>query len=284
MTYILHIIITMAYSIPNTLGYNLVFGRGKILHFGPIAVSLVSAYGIFLVQRYTGSYVIGIAMGAVASAALSLFFSWLALRLDSDALGILTIACHLAVIAVILNWTTLTRGALGISQIPRMPGLLTMESFAAVSVLVAVAWTFLLFRIDRSSLGRSLKALGENRVHAESIGISRKTVYMKAFLIAGAGSLISSIFFPQYIGLLHPNDYGFSSLIFFLMCIIAGKPGNVLGVTLAVVLLTILKEGIRFVPMSSGLVGPLRLILFGIILIVAVYIRRKEIFPMQRSV
>ena len=284
MTYTLHLIITIAMFIPVTLGYNLVFGRGKILHFGPLAVSIVSAYGIFLVQRNTGSYFGGIAMGALIALLMSLLFAWLALRLDADALGILTIACHLAAVAVILNWTSLTRGALGIAQIPRMPGLGSMEAFAGITVLVAAAWIFFMRKVDCSSLGRALTALAENRFHAESLGISRRAVYLQAFLIAGVGSLTSNIFFPQYIGLLHPNDYGFHPLIFVLMCIVAGKPGSVLGVTTGVVLLTLLKEGLRFFPLSAGLVGPLRLVLFGVILIVAVYIRRKELFPKPRTV
>lgn len=270
--------------VPVTLGYNLVFGRGKILHFGSLAVSLVAAYAIFLVQRETGNYLAGIVAGTVAVLLLSIFFAWLALRLDSDALGILTIACHLAAIAVILNWVTLTRGALGIAQIPRMSGLQSMQSFAFVTVLIAVLWALLMWRIDRSSLGRSLTALAENRFHAESLGISRRWVYLQAFLIAGIGSLFSNMFFPQYIGLLHPNDYGFPALVFLVMCIVAGKPGSVPGVVLSVVLLTLLKEGLRFVPLSPGLVGPLRLVFFGIILIGAVYIRRKEIFPQPRTV
>lgn len=284
MTYTLHIIITIAIAIPTTLGYNLVFGRGKILHFGPLAVSLVSAYGVFLVHRNTGSYLAGIATGTFMAFLLSVFFAWLALRLDADALGILTIACHLAAAAIVLNWTSLTRGALGIAQIPRMPGMGTMEAFAGMTVLVAAAWVFFMMKVDGSSLGRSLTALAENRFHAESLGISRKTAYLQSFLIAGAGSLTSNVLFPQYIGLLHPNDYGFHPLIFVIMCIVAGKPGSVLGVTLAVVLLTLLKEGLRFMPLSAGLVGPLRLLLFGIILIVAVYIRRRELFPKPRTI
>jgi ABC-type branched-subunit amino acid transport system permease subunit len=284
MTYTLHIIITIAMSIPVTLGYNLVFGRGKILHFGPLAVSVVAAYGVFLTQRGTGSFALGILVGFAATVLVSSLFAWLALRLDSDALGILTIACHLAAVSVVLNWVSFTRGALGLAQIPRMPGLQTMPAFALATVAVAALWTFLMWKIDRSPLGRSLGALAESRVHAESLGISRASVYLQTFLVAGIGSLLSNIFFPQYISLLHPNDYGFPSLIFIVMCVVAGKPGSVPGVTLAVALLTMLKEGLRFLPMSAGLVGPLRLILFGVILVVAVYVRRKDLFPQPRTI
>ncbi len=141
-----------------------------------------------------------------------------------------------------------------------------------------------MLRVDRSSLGRGLAALAEHRSYAESLGIDRRKVYASAFLIAGLGSLITNALYPQYIGILHPNDYEFVFLIFFIMCIVAGRPGSVLGVTLATVLLETLKEGLRFVPLPYGLLGPLRLVLFGVILIIAVWVRRKELFPMQRTV
>lgn len=284
MTYILHLIITAAMLIPLTLGYNFVFGRGKILHFGLTGLSVVTAYALYLTQRETNSFVIGITVAVLVACFFSLFFAWLALRLDADAFGILTLACHLGAIAVILNWSSLTRGALGIAQIPRMVGMQSMESFAIVTVIVAVLWILFMMCVDRSSLGRALVALAENRVHAEALGISRGYAYVQAFLILGIGTVLSNIFFPQYISLLHPNDYGFHALVFYLMCSIAGKPGSVFGVTSALVLLTILKEGLRFLPLSPGFVGPLRLVLFGVILLIAVYIRRNEIFPKPRTV
>lgn len=284
MTYLLHIIISCTMFVPITLGYNFVFGRGKILHFGVTGLSVVVAYSLFLTQRHTNSFTFGIAVAVLTAILLSLFFAWLALRLDADAFGILTIACHLGAIAIILNWTSLTRGALGLAQIPRMTGIQSPESFAIMTTMTAVVWIVLMLLVDRSFLGRSLTALSENRLHAESLGISRSKTYMQAFGVLAIGTVLSNIFFPQYISLLHPNDYGFHALVFYLMCSIAGKPGSVFGVTSALVFLTILKEGLRFLPLSPGLVGPLRLILFGVILLVAVYIRRNEIFPKRRAV
>ncbi len=284
MDYFLHILTYTAMTIPSTLGLNLVLGKGKILHFGSMGPSIIGAYSFLLMTQASGSAVIGI-LGAFALVSVfSLLLAWLSLRLDDDAFGILSIAVHLAVLAVVLNWPDLTRGALGISRIARFPGLESQEAFATVAVLVAVVYIFFMYRIHRSSFGRELSALAENRYHAESLGISRTRVHVIAFLIAGTGALIGNILYPQYIGLLHPADYGFPALIFLIMCIVAGRPGSVLGVTLATALLILLKEGIRFLPLPLGIVGPVRLMLFGIILIVAVYVRRKELFPKPRTI
>ena len=284
MTYLLHIVAMTAIQLPAVLGYNLVLGRGKILHFGPMAVSLVVAYAIFIIEKQFGSFCLALFTGLFVAALISLLYSWLALRLEGDALGILTIAVHLSLLAVVLNWSSLTHGAFGITQIPRMSWLLTLPSFTFFSSLVAVAFVIFMLKIDQSSLSRALSALAENQSHAQSLGVGRTRTYMLAFLIAGAGSFLSNVLFPQYLGILHPNDYVFSGLVFYITCVVAGKPGSVLGVTLATILLTLLKEGLRFVPLPYGLIGPVRLLLFGLILIIAVWVRRKELFPLQRTV
>jgi ABC-type branched-subunit amino acid transport system permease subunit len=56
------------------------------------------------------------------------------------------------------------------------------------------------------------------------------------------------------------------------------------GVLSSTILLVLLKEGLRFVPLPIAVLGPLRLILFGIILLTAVYVRRDTLFPVQRTV
>jgi branched-chain amino acid transport system permease protein len=263
---------------------SLVFGKGKVLHFGPVAVSLVAAYGIYCTLYFTHSYVLGMIVGLALALLLSAFFAWLSFRLEPDGLGILSIAVQLVLLAVVANSGSLTRGALGIPGIPRFPGLESLPAFAIVAALIALAWVMALWRINNGPLGRSLSALAENEWHAQALGISRKRVHLFAFLLAGIGAFLSNFLFPQYISLLHPSDYSFTILIFFVMCVVAGMPGSVWGVAASTVVLALLKEGIRFVPLPYDLIGPVRLIVFGLILIVAVYIRRKDLFPVQRTI
>ncbi len=284
MNYFLHLLVVVTISLPGILGYNLIFGRGKILHFGPIGVGIATAYATFLTLRFTGSYATALIACLCMNMAISLLFAWLALRLESDAFGILTIAMHLAFLAIVLNWADVTRGALGIPHIPRILGLDTTIAFAGMSTVMGFGYAALLWCIDRSTLGRALGALGENRFHAESLGISRGWTTLSAFLIGGIGIFLTSTMYPQYVHLLHPNDYAFRFLIVWLMCIVAGGPGRVIGVTISTIVLLLVQEGLRFVPMPLGLLGPLRLTLFGVILILAVYIRRKELFPQPRTV
>lgn len=68
------------------------------------------------------------------------------------------------------------------------------------------------------------------------------------------------------------------------MIVVAGKPGSVLGVTLSTILLVLLRESLRFLPLDPTMIGPVRLLLFGLILFAAVWVRRDSLFPQQRTV
>lgn len=284
MAFLIHIVSVITLILPVTLGYGMLFGRGKILHFGPIAVALIAAYGIFLANAATGSYMLGILTGTVAALALSLLFAWLSLRLKPEGLGVLSIAMHLIILNVVLNWTGFTRGSLGVSGIARAPFLTDPLHFALVSLIVCVLWIGFFVWLNRTAFARGLSALAEQEWYAQSLGISRPRVHIIMFLILGLVIVSDNFFFAQYYHLLHPNDYQFPAFLTIVMIVVAGKPGSVWGTVLAAVLLTLLKEGMRFAPIPFELLGPLRLMLFGLILIAAVYWRRDSLFPVQRSV
>lgn len=282
--FLLHLLGIVSFTLLNVLGYNLVFGKGKILHFGPLGLSIVSAYSLFLVQIATGNYLLAVLVSLAATSVTALFFVWLALRLDPDGLGLLTIAVHLAFLAAVLNWGQLTRGALGLVGIQRVPLLNSLPAITITGAVAAALWIAFLVFVERSRLGRELQALAENEWHAAALGISRTRVYTQAFLISGVGAVVTNFFFHQYLNLVHPSDFQFATTIFYVMCIVAGGPGSVLGVTLSTTLLILLRECLRFLPLPYAAIGPVRLILFGLILIVAVYLRRKTLFPAQRAV
>lgn len=284
MTFIIHLIVIIAVSIPHILGYNVVIGKGKILHFGPLGVSIVAAYVTFLVTMHFSSYILGISAGLVAVLLISTIFAWISFRMEPDGFGVMSIAMHLSLLAVVLNWNSVTRGALGLPHIPRFFFLHTPLNFAVLSVIIAAIWIAFLIFLDRGSFGRQLAALSEQEWQAKSLGIDRYRVHWLAFLLVGVGALITNVLYHQYIYLVYPSDFAFSYLIFMVMVIVAGRPGSVVGCLTSVILLTLLREGIRFIPLQAEVLGPLRLIIFGTILLVAVYWRRDVLFPKPRTI
>lgn len=285
MEYFFYYVVAVAgMNIPASLGYSLMLGKQRVMHFGPLAISLLAAYGTFIPLSQGFGYPLSLLIGLCLAMAGSLILALLSVRLPEDAFGVFSLAVHLIVFTVILNWSSFTRGSLGIPGIRRFPLMETPGAFALCTVVIAVAWFGVFFAIDRSRFGRSLEALAEHPAQAAALGINRTLHTVIAFLIAGLGLATGSILFAQYIRLLYPTDYGFPALVFILMTVIAGKPGSVPGVTLATVLLVILREAIRFLPFSASVKGPLQLIVFAIILFAAIWWRREKLFSVQRSI
>ncbi|TSC79192.1 MAG: branched-chain amino acid transport system permease protein [Candidatus Peregrinibacteria bacterium Gr01-1014_25] len=284
MNYLWHILAVVMIQMPSALGYNVVFGKGKILHFGPIATSLASAYLIFLLLKATGSWGIAVAAGCVGAALLSVLFAWISQRLEPDGFGVLSLAVHLGIVSIVLNWSSVTRGALGVPQIPSLPLITSLPRVALLATGVAMAWGGLLFWLHRRAFGRQLAALAEHEWHASALGVNRFRMQCAAFLLAGFGALLSNLQFAPYIHLLHPSDYGFPALINLVLYVIAGGPGNILGVALATVLLVTLHTTLPLLQWPAGIIGPVRLILFGTILFVVIWLRAPRIFPQRRSV
>jgi branched-chain amino acid transport system permease protein len=284
MDYVLHTLIIANFFIPVVLGYNLLFGRGKVFHFGAVGTWAAVGYAITITLVSTGSGFLalgaGLAMAIVASAVLA----WLSFRLEPDGFGVMTIAVHLVVLAVILNWNSLTRGALGIPGVPQLSFMKSIEVFALVTTMVSLLWIGLFAWIQCGAFGRKIDALAEHEWHAKSLGISRIRVHFWAFILLGISTVASVFFQPQYLRILHPNDFQFPSFVFLMMIIVAGKPGSLWGGVLSTFLLVFLREGLRFVPLAPSVLGPVRLILFGLILFIAVYVRRDTLFPKQRSI
>ena len=270
-------------TIPTILGLNLVLGKGRILYFGQEGAGLIVAYTMTLVWLQTHSLLLLLIFTSIAVVLLSMLFTFLAIRLDDDAFGIMSLALHLIMLALVLNWTSLTRGTLGIPGIQFFSMRLTTLQYVLLSGIVSALWMFLLHRFNQSPYGRALDALAESNVHASSIGIQQVPVTFIAFLFCGLGTLLTQFLFLSYTGLLHPSDYQYPSLVFLILCITAGGPGRIRRVVLATIVLTFLKEGLRFMPLPTGMVGPLRLLLFGFILLIAIYRGRRTLFPERRS-
>lgn len=284
MNFFWHLLFLIGSWIPLALTYTFLFGKGKILHFGPGGVSLIAAYGTFVTLMHTGNYPLALFTGLLCALLLSAIFAWLSLRLEPDGFGVMSIAVHLAILSVVLNWSSLTRGALGIPRIPRAPFPESIEGCALTMLGITVLCILAMYWIDRSRLGREIAALAEHPWHAAALGINRTKVHFIAFFLGAIAAVLGTVPFTQYILLLHPNDYQFPLLIFAVTIVVAGKPGSILGATFATILLVSLREAIRFIPLPADILGPLRLMLFGLILFAAVWWRRDSLFPKQRTI
>jgi branched-chain amino acid transport system permease protein len=148
--------------------------------------------------------------------------------------------------------------------------ILSPMAYAYLIWFLAIAVTIGAFRIKRSRFGRGWEAIREDELAAEAIGVNATWMKLMAFaggaFIAGtAGAL-----FASFQDSVFPNNFDFPQLVIVYCMVILGGLGNITGVILGAVLLSILPEFLREY-------GAYRMMSYGLILIVLMALRPQGI-------
>jgi branched-chain amino acid transport system permease protein len=220
-------------------------------------------------------FVAGILAGGAASAILGFLIGAPVLRLRGDYLAVATLGFAEIIRVLIVNLKPLTNGALGLKGIPGYTNLWWSFGYAVFT-------TWLMVKLTSSSYGRALKAIREDEVAAQAMGVNVFYHKMLAFTLAaflagvgGAlqGSLITSI---------DPNMYRFPLTFQILLIVVLGGMGSITGTVIAATLVTWLMELLRVVesPLTLGTltlpgIPGMRMVVFSLLLIIVVLFYRN---------
>ena len=135
-----------------------------------------------------------------------------------------------------------------------------------ICILVIIAC----FRLKRSRYGRGWEAIREDELAAEAMGVNTTWMKLNAFaagaFIAGATGAV----FASFQDSVFPNNFDFPQLVIVYCMVILGGLGNILGVIIGAVLLSILPEFLREY-------GAYRMMSYGLILILLMALRPQGI-------
>jgi ribose transport system permease protein len=129
------------------------------------------------------------------------------------------------------------------------------HSFIAMILVAAVMWVVL----HRSVFGRYLYAVGKNEEAARYSGIRTKRVIVVAYIICGALTAISAIFFAMYTRSISPSSHGsFYELYAIAAAVLGGfslrgGEGSIVGVVLGAILLQVLQNLVNLLGIPSSL-------------------------------
>ena len=240
-----------------------------MLSIGNAAFMGVGAYASALVTMKLGwPFPIALVLGMIVPALLAFLVGKPTLRLSGIYLAMATLGFGEVVRITLLNWESLTGGALGLNAIPQ----LTQWWHVGLALVVTVV---ALWRLRRSKLGRAFEAIKEDETAAGLMGIDVAGTKMLAFItgaaIAGlAGGLDAHLTF--FIG---PQEFGFDRGVEILTMAILGGIGALPGPLVGAAILTLLPELLRSL-------RDFRLVVNGLILVVIVLFLPKGIWDPQR--
>src|SRR5207253_3781243 len=170
-------------------------------------------------------------------------------RLKGDYLALATLGFSFVVSSILLNWTWLTRGPLGIPGIPKpnvfgfqITGNMQILIFAAV--LCAITY-FIIWRVTRSSYGIALQAMRDDELGMKVLGkntfkLKWQSMAMSAFFAGVAGSL-----FAHYISFIDPSSFTLSEIILVFTIVIVGGLVSIRGSFIATFIIILIPEALR---------------------------------------
>jgi branched-chain amino acid transport system permease protein len=271
-----------------TLGLNVQWGMTGLVNLGAVAFFAVGAYtsallavgGVSLLLAWPA----GVALAAIAGAGLSV----VALRLREDYLAIVTLGFAEVLRLFLLNEAWLTRGANGVTGIPRpLHGWFSghYQLFYLLLVLVAVGLVYAaLERVRRSPFGRVLRAIREDEVVAAVAGKPVFRFKVQAFALGAGVSGLAGVLFAHYLAYVEPNMFLPQESLYVWLALILGGSGNNRGALLGSLVLLGLLEGSRFakdvVPFLTGVrLAAAQQIVVGLVLVVMMIQRPEGLLP-----
>lgn len=123
-------------------------------------------------------------------------------------------------------------------------GVSTYSTFLAGAILVMVALVIVL-NLVRSRTGRAIMAVRDNKIAAESVGISVTEYRMIAFVVSAALAGAAGALFGGNFSQLSATKFDFNTSILILVFVVLGGLGNMRGSVIAAALLTVLPELLR---------------------------------------
>ena len=144
-------------------------------------------------------------------------------------------------------------GAMGITGIKRI-------STFAVGFGLILFTLFVVLNLINSREGRAIKAVRDNRIAAESVGINVTTFRMKAFVVSACLAGMAGALYGLNFSSLDSTKFNFNTSINILVFVVLGGMGNILGSVISATVLYILPEAMR------GL-ADYRMIIYAVVLI-----------------
>ncbi len=280
------------------LPHGLSFSQQEILVFLTINVLLVTSYRLLtLTGEWSLGHVVIMGVGAYASA---LYTKELGIFVP---LSMILGACTAALIAMLLSYPLFRMkgfyfligsfaageiirllwkrfrdpfgGPKGIKRIDPMPdfdiGFYSFDFFEPVSyyyfaLVVVGASLWIMWRIERSPVGLTFRAVHWQDKLAEAAGVNIRAYRTMAFVIASGFAGLSGALLAHYIGTINPNSFDVEMMVFVLTWAIVGGTATFYGPILGCIVLTILNE---IVLREMGF-EQMRPLIYGLLLICSV--------------
>lgn len=230
---------------------------------------------------------IALLLGGLLAAFAAALVGIAVLRLKSDYLAIATLGLSEIVRAIFSSpqFDQITNGSYGLNKIPNFPAMLWGLVPPLITPFVVVAFCIIfMVMLIKSSYGRAFKAIREDEIAAEAMGINLFKHKEMSFVISSFFSAIAGGLLAMYMRSIEAKTFSITLTYDILLIVVIGGIGSVSGSILSAFLVTAAKEWwLRFFDQPLVIGGwqvPLfktgfRMVIFSFLLMMVVLIYRR---------
>ena len=257
----------MAVSLNLTVGIlgDLSLGHAGFMCVGAFASALFTNLEKNAIPMTWLRFTLAILIGAAVAAVFGFLIAIPVLRLSGDYLAIVTLAfgeiiknflnilyvgkdshgLHVSIkdsmsLGMEPDGVVIIKGPQGITGTSR-------DATFTIGIVLLLISLFIVLRLIQSRDGRAIKAIRDNRIAAESIGIHITKYKLMAFTISAAiAGMGGALYAHNYSSLAATSaKFGYNMSIMFLVYVVLGGIGNIRGSVIAATILYILPELLR---------------------------------------
>ena len=284
--YYLHIAVLSLLHILLALGLNLIAGYAGQLSLAHAAFFGIGAYTtalLTLTQHW--SFWLAAPVGAVVAGLVAVAIGLPTLRLKGPYFVISSMGFGEIVRLIFLNWQSVTRGPNGLPGIPAPDPInlgfvrLTFESrtenyYLILCVLFVVL--VLYYNLVNSRVGRALRAIRNDYIAAQVMGIHIAFYRILAFAGGAALAGLTGALYAGYIRFISPDTFTSGESINILIMMVIGGMGTIVGPIIGAVSITYLLETMR-------VFAEYRLVIYGLLMFVVILYMPRGVAGMLGS-
>jgi branched-chain amino acid transport system permease protein len=279
--YTVHILILAGIYIIMAIGLSLVSGFAGQLSLGQAAFYAIGAYVSALLAINTGiSFWLALIAGTVFAGLTGIVLGLPTLRLSGVYLTVATVGFGEITRLVLMNWTPVTRGAMGVREVPppSLFGFLidSPGKYYYLIVAAVVLSIFLATRIVNSRTGRAFISVADKEVAAQSVGINPTYYKTLAFVLGACFAGAAGSLYAHYIGYIHPDAFTQAESIMAVTIMAIGGVRSFMGITVSAVVLVTAMEYLRAF-------SEFRLIMYALMLVLSLIFMPNGVGGVARS-
>ena len=139
--------------------------------------------------------------------------------------------------------------------------------------------------MTESPYGRSLRAMRDNDIVADSLGKNLLSLRAAMLVLGGTLAGLSGAILVGFINLWAPSAWGYAETIVLFAAVIIGGAGSHRGAVLGAILVPVgFEEATRYIPQFGppGLVDDLQWVAIGLLIVVFLWFRPQGMLPERR--